>query len=87
MEIKQYWECNNCKVMYLLDSRPHICPCGNDMMSNSTKRKVVVIEDMRDEIEKIRNQLPLMEDDGVIPLGKTRAKLYELILKLYPKIN
>lgn len=61
-----FWQCNNCNTMYPdQDNSPNIMKrheeycivCGNDMMTNSTKRRIVLTFDVfeaLDSEEKVR---------------------------------
>ena len=73
MEIKEYWECNECKTMWLLHTGK--CPCGSDMRSNSTKRKIVSY------------YVKSLEGDRANILKKYRnlQKMYKEIHKRLPK--
>jgi rubrerythrin len=54
-EEKIYWECNVCKLLFPPKDNivPNTCNrCGNDMFSNSTKRKMVLSYKTKEVFEK-----------------------------------
>jgi len=38
-----YFQCNQCYVMFPHLAVPDICVCGNDMQCNSTRKKFVIL--------------------------------------------
>jgi hypothetical protein len=51
-EEKVYWECNDCKLLFPEDTKQITCFCGNGMVSNSTKRKMVLSYKIEEVFEK-----------------------------------
>ena len=37
-----YWECNECSIMFPHLTVPKKCHCGNNLESNSTKKRLVL---------------------------------------------
>lgn len=60
-----YWQCNQCKVMWVNDDMPQVCSCGNNMFVNSTKRKILFNFDVVGAVRELQS-LTIYGADKVI---------------------
>ncbi|KKN25442.1 hypothetical protein LCGC14_0884740 [marine sediment metagenome] len=53
---KVYWLCNTCKLMWIGKTVPDdICACGNDLESNSTKRRIITIQNLDNSFPDLKD--------------------------------
>ncbi len=50
-----YWECNECSIMFPHLTVPKKCHCGNNLESNSTKKRLVLTFHIKEFIEELDN--------------------------------
>lgn len=65
-----YFQCNHCYVMFPHLATPDICVCGNDLNSNSTRKKFF----LSFKIEELKNDLM----EGIQEI-ETRTGKYVLV--------
>ena len=51
-----YFQCNECYVMFPHLATPDICVCGNDLLSNSTRKKFVLSFHIKEFIKRVKEQ-------------------------------